>query len=454
MRARLAIASRLSEGGLAERLLGPSDDPAARRTRRRLLVIVAVGAGLRLAWVLFASRDPQGLVDPAFYRRYAEQLAAGDGYVLVNGEPTAYYPVGYPAALAALFTVVLRTPLPDDLALATGLFQLVLGVATIVLTYVVGRRLFDDRVGLIAAGIVAVFPNLIFHTAVPLTETLFIFLVMAALAVLLVPDWSEEQPTTWRLIAFGVLVGMSMLVRPISLLLLPAALVAWLVAGVGTRRALFRVAAAALAAALVIAPWTVRNLVVMDAPVVISTNLGDNLCIGNQAEATGGFVVTDECFAHNQDVPNPEGEVERDAENRRRAVTYALGHPLDEIRLAGWKAVSLFEDDHDGLSAAESYGNDPFLADRTRTMLATVADGFYYAVVALALLGAPFVVSRREPRRLFFALATLGLTLVPLAFFGDSRFHVPSLPLAAVFAATTLSVVLEGRERSTAAPPP
>ena len=182
MRARLAIASRLSEGGLAERLLGPSDDPAARRTRRRLLVIVAVGAGLRLAWVLFASRDPQGLVDPAFYRRYAEQLAAGDGYVLVNGEPTAYYPVGYPAALAALFTVVLRTPLPDDLALATGLFQLVLGVATIVLTYVVGRRLFDDRVGLIAAGIVAVFPNLIFHTAVPLTETLFIFLVMAALA--------------------------------------------------------------------------------------------------------------------------------------------------------------------------------------------------------------------------------------------------------------------------------
>ena len=153
-------------------------------------------------------------------------------------------------------------------------------------------------------------------------------------------------------------------------------------------------------------------------------------------------------------------EIERDAENRRRAVDYALGHPVDEVRLLGWKVLRLFEDDHDGLTATESYGNDPFLSDRSRTLLAAVADGFFYAVAALAVLGAPFVVSRREPRRLFFTLSTVGLTLVPLAFFGDPRFHVPSLPLAAVFAAAALSVLLEGPDRRrteagpSSAPPP
>ena len=35
-------------------------------------------------------------------------------------------------------------------------------------------------------------------------------------------------------------------------------------------------------------PWTIRNVVQMDSPVLLSANFGDN-CVGNNPEATGGY---------------------------------------------------------------------------------------------------------------------------------------------------------------------
>jgi hypothetical protein len=46
-------------------------------------------------------------------------MAEGHGYVsYTTGQPTAYCPVGYPAMLAALFSFVAHSPLPDDDLLA------------------------------------------------------------------------------------------------------------------------------------------------------------------------------------------------------------------------------------------------------------------------------------------------------------------------------------------------
>src|SRR4051812_42896546 len=56
-------------------------------TRRRLprpptalVVIVAAGFVLRLAWCIYAARDPQGLHDPLLYRALSDAVAHGHGY--------------------------------------------------------------------------------------------------------------------------------------------------------------------------------------------------------------------------------------------------------------------------------------------------------------------------------------------------------------------------------------
>jgi len=332
-----------------------------------LAAIILLAAALRIAWVAYAARDPQGFHDPTFYYVYAGQIADGAGYRLLDGSPSAYYPVGYPATIGAVFAFVTHTPIPDNLTLTNGYFQAFLGVATVWLVYEVARRLFGAGVGLVAALWIAVFPNLIYHTATFLTETLFNLVVMAALAVLFWSGWHERRLGWARLAVFGALLGYSALVRPISLpfvLLLP---VAWLVAGFGWQRALAYTGVVAAATAAVILPWTVRNAIVMDAPVLISTNLGDNLCIGHYEGARGAFALPDACF---NDAPyvgldHPDFEVQRDRDNREHAVEFALDNPRAELKLLSRKSYYTWHHDHDGLWAVESYHEDPFIGSRS-----------------------------------------------------------------------------------------
>ncbi|MGH9049986.1 MAG: ArnT family glycosyltransferase [Acidimicrobiia bacterium] len=407
-----------------------------RAQRAWLLAIVGVAFVVRLAWVLYAARPTEGLQDPALYLFFARQIAGGEGYVLLGGDPTAYYPVGYPAVLGGVFWLVDHTPIPDDYEMAAGMLNLVVGTATVALVFDVARRLFDNRIGLVSAAVLAVFPNLVFHTAVALTETLFNFLVLAALLVLVSASWRERTIGWRRLAVFGVLLALSAFVRPISLAFLPVLLGVWLVAGWGWRPALRQLAIVCIAIAVVIAPWTIRNIVVMNSPVVMSTNIGDNLCMSRHAGGTGAFQLEAECLQGYEGIERPEYEIRRNNDGIRAAVEFVVEHPLDEARLILWRAYYTLQNDHDGLDASESYHRNQFIPERWRSVLATLADAYFFAALVLGLLAIPAF--WRESRRRFFLLAMAAMAVQPLIFFGDVRFHVPVLPFLAVGTAVTL----------------
>ena len=431
-------------------------DAWAQPELRWLSAILLLAAVLRTIWVLYAAREPQGVHDPIFLFDYGAAIAEGRGYRLPDG-PTAYYPVGYSATLAAVFALVKYTPIPDNLVLTAGFFQVFLGTATVGLVYQVGRRLFRPAVGLVAALGLAIFPNLIYHTGTYLTETLFNFLVMAGLAVLLSTGWQEKRVGRGRLLVFGVLLGLSALVRPISLLFLPLLPIAWLAGGFGWRRSLGYAGAVLAVTAAVIAPWAIRNAVVMRAPIIISTNLGDDLCMGHYAGAPGHFALPDVCFAEEpyKGLKRSELEVRRNNDNFRKAVRFALANPRFELKLLSRKAFHTWEHDHDGLLAVQSYGDDRFIEPELQRALERTADLFFFVIISLGGLGLiAFVAPPLEPRRLFFLLALLALAGVPLAFFGDARFHVPAVPLLTVSAAWLVAAGFRAVPRLIARPAP
>ncbi len=403
--------------------------------------ILLVAAVLRIAWVAYAARLPQQFHDPLFYMFYAGQISDGNGYRLLDGSPTAYYPVGYPATLAALFFVIKHTIIPDNFPNALGSFQVFLGVAAVGLAFYVGRRLFGVAVGLLAALWLALFPNLIYHTATALSETLFNFLIMVLLAVLVAVDWRKGELGYARLAVVGVLFGASALVRPISLLLIPLLVVCWLLAGTSWQRAGAQLGVVLVVTLAVIMPWSIRNTIVMDSPTFISLNLGDDLCMGHHPAATGHFELPDSCFAGYDQYKRPEYEVRRNDDNTRRAVKFALHHPGAELKLLSRKAWFTWEHDHDGIWAVESYGDDPFINPHLRAALSHIADNYYFVTISLGGLGLiGLAIARGDPRRIFLVLATLAFAGVPLAFFGDARFHVPAVQLltfAAAWAAVT-----------------
>ena len=428
--------------GSVYRRLGAAP-PCGARERRWLVAIVLVAAALRLGWVLYAAREPQGFNDPTLYGVFAGRIADGHGYTTAEGQATAYYPVGYPAALGAVVRLVGTLPIPENIPITAALLNLVLGVGTVVLTFEVGRRLFDNRVALISAAIVALWPNLIFHTAVMLTETLFIFLVMAAV-LLLVALPAPVRNIGWkRLAAFGVVLALSALVRPISLTFLPLLLIVLVVARCGWPVVIRYLAVATLAVVVVLAPWTIRNVSETSSFVAISTNLGDNLCMSRHPGATGAFESSSACTVRTRGLETADREVEVNRTNMRRAARFVREHPASEAQLVLKRGYHTIKNDHDGLLASESYGNNDFIPGVGRRILEVLADAYFFAALALGLLAAPAFVGRARPWHLFFLLAAIALAVQPLIFFGDPRFHVPVLPFLAVLAGLSLSRVGE-----------
>ena len=114
-----------------------------------------------------------------------------------------------------------------------------LSVATIGLVFVLGRRLAGPAVGPgrgRASG--RVWPNLVFHSGIVLTETLFLFLLVSLLIVLLGDRAAAEAPGVARLVAVGALFGLVLLVRPVSAVMAPFLLLLWW--GRGAKAALWR----------------------------------------------------------------------------------------------------------------------------------------------------------------------------------------------------------------------
>lgn len=428
---------------------------AAREAVRsdRLLGVVAgaaaVGAVLRLVWVLVASRRPTHLYDPARYVSYAEAISRGDGMIEgLTGQPTAYFPPGYPYVLGAIDTVLRHTPLPDDLPLAAGLLQAVLGTASIVLVAVLGRRLHSPAAGAVAAVGLALYPNLVLHTATILSETLAIALLLGLLVALVPPPRDGPWPTGLdrrRLVVAGLLFGALLLVRPVSAGAVLALGVALLVARAGVRRTAAVTGTILGIGVLCVLPWTARNAVRLDAFVPISTNTGDNFCMGHGPGATGGFRIgLDECATGTGVQDGLEGELRNDDEKTRRALRLIRENWRDEPRLAWERMRITFDGDDDAVDAVQSYDDDPWLdhdpgASGGRELaLRRLSDAAWVVVGLVGAAGMVVLAWSRRGDRLLVPLTALGLLLAPLATFGDIRFKAPVVPLLILAGAVAL----------------
>ena len=299
-------------GGLARIL--------SRTEYRWLLAITAVAFGLRLLWLLYAKAAPPtswlGVGDQYSYWYYGNEIAAGRGYVsYVTHQPTAYYPIGYPALLAVLFFAVEHAHLPGDLMLWAGLMHVVFATATVALVFFIGRRVFNPTVGLIAAGLLAVFPNAIYQVTTLQLETTFIFLSTSALAIIVLHDWSSGLPSRNRLLTFGFVLGLSVLIRPFSVWFVVGVFFAALAVKAGWRRALALTLVPVLVVVGMSIPWMIRNQIRMHAFIVTSTNTGDTLCLDRNLTAYGGFRFADHDGCVDPGLP----EVPRNAGNTRQS---------------------------------------------------------------------------------------------------------------------------------------
>ena len=198
-------------------------------------------------------------------------LAHGTGFVrpaeyLTQGisVPTAERAPLYPLVLAGL------TKLGAGGADAQRLLGALTGAGTIAAAGLLGRRLAGERVGLLAAGLAAVYPTLVAADGALMTESLY---GMLAALSLVAAYRLLDAPGAGRALVLGAIVALAALTRGEALLLFPLLLLPLVRRPGGLRAA----AIACVAFAVVLAPWTARNWIEFDRPVLVATEGGETL---------------------------------------------------------------------------------------------------------------------------------------------------------------------------------
>ena len=418
------------------------------RGRLALVALFLLALALRLVWIAYVDPSPRDgrFDDTAWYDSSARIIANGQGYVFFDGAPTAAWPVGYPAFLAALYRVT------DDNVLSAKVVNAFLGALTVLGVYALGSRVFGPKAGWGAALVLTFFPSQILFSTLVMSEVLSAFLLLLVLLAVVYLTLDRERSRWWWAAVVGVLIGLTAMVRGEFLLFFLVPLLPWRLALGSWRRALGYLGVAFVSIVLVLTPWTIRNVVRLHYPVVVSTGAVANLLAGHWLGADGAGTITPGNAIQEQYIylPNPEREIVMYKAHIRKAVAWAVRHPWEEITLVPRKLYYLYRDDSRSVQWIQVR---PVMGQEQADWWTTASNAYYYVVGGWLLLSVPAWWCLRDPKRLLLILTVLYFSFIfGVVFVGDPRYHFALVPAAVVLASPALVVVWEYMKRREEAP--
>lgn len=406
-------------------------------TRVVALCVFVVATVLRLLAVDFWSDMGVSTADQSEYLALAKYLRfhgvlsygaphvwGGPGLLDSTGPflPTAARPPLYPLVIAALWWGE-APPLP-----AIRVLQAVLGGGVALLVYLMALRAFDRRSALLSGMAMALAPLSTFLVVHILSETLFVFLLTLGLWL-----WGGK-----RWVLAGIVLGAATLTRAV---LLP------MFAAIALLAVLFRFNRSGhvrllLAAVLVIAPWTIRNVVTQHAVIpVASMGWGANLFLGlfdipYNAGNPWLIVNKDEAFQRIIKIPS---ETEAERAFMREALVRIAEDPLH------WAYVRLKQYPRLFLSSG-LYLREVVPVPEQVMRLTYASAGLLFVFLSIAGM----VLARKAWRAVYhLALFPIILCVAQFPAVGEERYATQISPMLVIFAGYAVSTLLaRRRERS------
>ena len=407
------------------------------RSRRLILAAAAAGLVLRLAFGLLYWTGKPLTHDEREYLALAQSLRDGTGLHYPAGHDSGTAPQfgrapGYPAFLAVLGVAGDAPATPVGVKVA----QSAIGALVVWMIGTITLRAAGPRAGAIAAGLSAVYLPLVWIAAYVLSETLFmpvaLWCVMLLDAAMARAD-AERSPRGGGAltVAAGLVAGAGILIRPAMILFLPIAAL-WFI-----RRGRWSLALAfCVAAAVVVAPWTLRNAKEYGRFVLVASEGGVTFWTGNHPLAVG------------------EGDLAANPAIKEAEVAFRNAHPgssAEELEPLYYASAISHITDNPGwwmalLARKAFYAFVPvgpsYRLHSRRYFWGSVLP---YALLApLALIGL-FRLMRRGGAATPLLLLALSVVLTGLIFFPQERFRIPVIDPTVIVCA---SVVLAERARS------
>ena len=393
-----------------------------KREKAILGAILSAALGVRLAYLYQAVDTPLFdvlLIDSEFYDRRARAIVAGDW---LGDQPFFMNPL-YSYFLAAIYALF------GAEYWWVGLVQAVLGTGSCYWIYALGRKLWRPQIGLLAAGMAALYQPYVFYDGALLTAAPITFLNLAALYCL-----AHAQGAARWLGGAGLLLGLSATARPMVLLFV-AGVAGWFVAQ-GGRRGWRQWGWVVAGCGLVVGAVAGRNYLVGGEWLLTTSSAGMNFYVGNHPEANGIYAQVD--F-----LPSAEPDLEREAFVREaeartgRALTPAqasrfwLGaglrfvaeNPLAYLALQGRKLYMFW-------NGVEAQNNLSLYLARDLVPLLRWCVLGWGLVAPLAIAG--WAASRRSGLLDLYLASYLAACLL---FFTSSEYRLPVVPVLLLYAA-------------------
>jgi hypothetical protein len=325
-----------------------------------LAMIILVAVFLRGAAAFYLGDQVvvvPGTFDQVSYDMLAQRVLDGQGFTVVQswwpntpaGEPTAHWSYLYTLYLATIYSLVGYHPL-----VARLLQAILAGVLMPWLVYRLGRYNFNYKVGLVGAGLAAIYIYFVYYAATLMTETFYIIgiLWILDLAVRLgqptnqTPNPYLKRQWLW----LGLALGLTVLLRQAFLLFIPV-LFGWLLwrsyryQAHSLLQMIGTLVGATVILLLLIAPWTIRNYRAFDTFVLLNTNAGFAFFWGNHPVHGYNFIsILPPDGPSYQELIPPElaglNEAELDRALLKRGLAFIQAEPGRYLILS----VSRFED--------------------------------------------------------------------------------------------------------------
>jgi tetratricopeptide (TPR) repeat protein len=407
------------------------------------LFVFLIGIGARLFFLIY-------LDEPTLFAKYpffAERLAEGKdiGARLVDLSPFYLYLM---TALKKVFDVDWTY---------VKFIQSFIGALNGLLVFAVGKRVFRQEVGFLAALMYALYGNLIILEST-LEPTVFVlsFNLLAVYGLVRCTEGGDplRRAWVWPLLA-GLFVGLSIITKPNFLLFLPVGAVWLLVSAgqaVGFQRRLANTLCFFTAVLVVVIPVTVRNYVKLHDFVLVTADAGKVFFHGNGRGATAlqGTGLPDEGFAEEgADEPDYAHVIYRKTASKligralspsesskfwmRRALDDIISDPVAYMKLEVKKLFYFFND-------YEMH----YIASAYKEYKASIAFPFirYGVIASLGLLGMLLAFENFKTYFLLYAVVFVYL-FSGMLFLVQSRYRTPAVPYLCLFAGYAIYALKE-----------
>lgn len=397
--------------------------------RKRLLAVAAIALFLRLLVVLIVSDVGVLQSDEAAYATMARAFSESRSIENYN------YPPGYPAMLGIMLDVV-GEDIPDDRFRAwVGVVQALLGASVVLLVGVIGARRIDESTGLVAAGLMAIWPNQVLATSVVMSELLFTSILVLGTTLVL---WNRH-PGYIAILAAAMIFSLAVLIRPSCWPIVPALMIiAASRSGTTTtnrggrwRSVLVSIGGVTLVAVALLWPWA-THVHSRTGSFDLTERSGLNLCVGNSPSATGRW------FDNSPDCPLNETS----SVLRSKAADWIIENPTRFFSLVPERLRATMESDNYSIYWYVSDPDARISSSSRYALVVAIAISLFWPLMLLLGLAGTVLARFKEVRLTAFTLA-IAVLVMPLVSFGVPRYHDPIVPFVALAAACTVMKVID-----------